>query len=155
MAVHAKYGPTSILLNRWLHLLIYIFPYVLVLVFKHINQEFESDNRFSCALNFGLWMWSCKSCKETVSSRSELLHHYKLKHLNCPCTFKTWNALNSVWNLNPLWFFCAYYYLDPSQLDVHSDKLRMFQRRGGPLGQKLKKNVAQIVDVSYTGFQLS
>ncbi|KAF3838843.1 hypothetical protein F7725_010611, partial [Dissostichus mawsoni] len=25
-------------------------------------------------------MWSCKGCKETVSSRSKLLHHYKLKH---------------------------------------------------------------------------
>lgn len=51
-------------------------------------------------------MWSCKGCKETVSSRSKLLHHYKLKHphfgrtsnfpctyLHCPCTFKTWNVL--------------------------------------------------------------
>lgn len=51
-------------------------------------------------------MWSCKGCTETVSSRSKLLHHYKLKHphfgrsscfpctyLHCPCTFKTWNAL--------------------------------------------------------------
>lgn len=51
-------------------------------------------------------MWSCKGCTETVSSRSKLLQHYKLKHphfghssrfpctyLHCPCTFKTWNAL--------------------------------------------------------------
>ena len=51
-------------------------------------------------------MWSCKGCTETVSSRSKLLHHYKLKHSHfgrssrypctyqhCPCTFKTWNAL--------------------------------------------------------------
>ncbi|XP_054592203.1 uncharacterized protein [Nothobranchius furzeri] len=51
-------------------------------------------------------MWRCKGCTETVSSRSKLLHHYKLKHphfghsshfpctyQNCPCTFKTWNAL--------------------------------------------------------------
>lgn len=51
-------------------------------------------------------MWSCKGCTETVSSRSKLLHHYRLKHphfgrrshfpctyLHCPCTFKTWNAL--------------------------------------------------------------
>ena len=51
-------------------------------------------------------MWCCKGCTETVSSRSKLLHHYKLKHSHfglssrypctyqhCPCTFKTWNAL--------------------------------------------------------------
>jgi len=51
-------------------------------------------------------MWSCKGCTETVSSRSKLLHHYKLKHphfersscypctyQHCPCTFKMWNAL--------------------------------------------------------------
>lgn len=53
-----------------------------------------------------LVMWRCKGCSETVSNRSKLLHHYKLKHphcgrhshftctyLHCPCTFKTWNAL--------------------------------------------------------------
>lgn len=51
-------------------------------------------------------MWTCKGCTLSLSSRSELLSHYKLKHPqygstarfpcthpNCPCTFKTWNAL--------------------------------------------------------------
>ncbi len=51
-------------------------------------------------------MWSCKGCTEIVSSRSKLLHHYKLKHphfgrssrypctyQHCPSTFNTWNAL--------------------------------------------------------------
>ena len=51
-------------------------------------------------------MWQCKGCSVAVQSRSELLHHYKLKHPHfgctlsytctyskCPCTFKTWNAL--------------------------------------------------------------
>ena len=51
-------------------------------------------------------MWQCKACSTSVSSRSELRHHYKLKHiyvgrsthypctyLTCPCSFKTWNAL--------------------------------------------------------------
>ena len=99
-------------------------------------------------------IWSCKSCKETVSSRSELLHHYKLKHphfgrssrfpctyLNCPCTFKTWNALNSVWNLNPLCLFCACYYLDQrwDQENHHHPTSRLFQRRGGHQGQNLTR----------------
>ncbi|XP_030613299.1 uncharacterized protein LOC115800188 [Archocentrus centrarchus] len=51
-------------------------------------------------------MWQCKGCRVEVSSRSELLRHYKVKHphfgrtarfpctyFSCPCTFKTWNAL--------------------------------------------------------------
>lgn len=50
-------------------------------------------------------MWSCKGYTETVTSKSELLRHYKLKpphfgcsshfpctYQHCPCTFKTWNA---------------------------------------------------------------
>lgn len=51
-------------------------------------------------------MWQCKGCSVAVSSRLALLNHYKVKHphfgrtsrypctyLECPCTFKTWNAL--------------------------------------------------------------
>lgn len=48
----------------------------------------------------------CKGCSFAFASRLELLNHYKLKHphfgrtipypctyVECPCTFKTWNAL--------------------------------------------------------------
>ncbi|XP_051800542.1 uncharacterized protein LOC127532612 [Acanthochromis polyacanthus] len=51
-------------------------------------------------------MWQCTGCSVAVPSRSELLNHYRLKHPHfgrtirypctyseCPCTFKTWNAL--------------------------------------------------------------
>lgn len=51
-------------------------------------------------------MWQCKACPAAVESRSDLLAHYKLHHphfgrtinypctySDCPCTFKTWNAL--------------------------------------------------------------
>lgn len=51
-------------------------------------------------------MWQCKGCSVAVPSRLALLNHYKLKHPHfgrtshypctyseCPCTFKTWNAL--------------------------------------------------------------
>lgn len=51
-------------------------------------------------------MWKCKGCSTVVASRSEVLNHYKRKHpyfgrtsrypcaySECPCTFKTWNAL--------------------------------------------------------------
>lgn len=53
-------------------------------------------------------MWRCKQCSETVSTRYQLLKHYKLKHYHfgqrysypctyyeCPCSFKTWNALKT------------------------------------------------------------
>ncbi|KAJ8264249.1 hypothetical protein GJAV_G00146970, partial [Gymnothorax javanicus] len=53
-------------------------------------------------------MWSCKECGTTVSTRFHLLKHYRLAHFNfgrrhpypctysdCPCVFKTWNALHS------------------------------------------------------------
>lgn len=53
-------------------------------------------------------MWQCKDCKITVSTRSQLLKHYRLVHghygrgnrfpctySECPCSFKTWNALHS------------------------------------------------------------
>lgn len=53
-------------------------------------------------------MWSCKDCGTTVSTRVHLLKHYRLSHGNfgrkhpypctysdCPCVFKTWNALHS------------------------------------------------------------
>ncbi|XP_028298400.1 uncharacterized protein LOC114460675 [Gouania willdenowi] len=52
-------------------------------------------------------MWQCKLCSVAVAGRLALLNHYKLKHphlgrtshypctfLECPCTFKTWNALH-------------------------------------------------------------
>lgn len=51
-------------------------------------------------------MWQCKGCTVAVASRHDLLNHYKLNHPHfgrtarypctsseCPCTFKTWNAL--------------------------------------------------------------
>lgn len=51
-------------------------------------------------------MWQCKDCGAELSSRSELLKHYRLKHSHfgrghhikciysdCPCIFKTWNSL--------------------------------------------------------------
>ena len=53
-------------------------------------------------------MWRCKQCSETVSTRYQLLKHYKLKHYHfgqrhsypctyceCSCSFKTWNALKT------------------------------------------------------------
>lgn len=53
-------------------------------------------------------MWKCKECAAEETSRYLLLKHYRLKHghfgrkhpypctyLNCPCAFKTWNALRS------------------------------------------------------------
>ncbi|XP_058496151.1 uncharacterized protein LOC131466732 [Solea solea] len=53
-------------------------------------------------------MWRCKQCAETLSTRYQLLKHYKLKHghfgqrhtfpctyYDCPCSFKTWNALKT------------------------------------------------------------
>jgi hypothetical protein len=61
---------------------------------------------FSALFFTVVWMWKCKGCSELVSSRFQLLHHYKLKHphygrtvrylctyIDCPCAFKTWNAL--------------------------------------------------------------
>ncbi|XP_034096114.1 uncharacterized protein LOC117562389 isoform X1 [Gymnodraco acuticeps] len=49
-------------------------------------------------------MWRCKECSESLSGRYELLKHFRLQHrhrqrypcphTNCPCTFKTWNALH-------------------------------------------------------------
>lgn len=51
-------------------------------------------------------MWQCKVCKKSLSSRYELLKHFKLKHchygrnfrypcvyLDCPCTFTLWKKL--------------------------------------------------------------
>lgn len=51
-------------------------------------------------------MWKCKICGITVSARSKLLKHHRLQHRHygrsqrysctysdCPCSFKTWNAL--------------------------------------------------------------
>lgn len=56
-------------------------------------------------------MWQCKDCKITVSTRYQLLKHYRLMHghygrrnhfpctySDCPCRFKTWNALHSHLN---------------------------------------------------------
>ena len=53
-------------------------------------------------------MWRCKQWTETQSTRYQLLKHYKLKHghfgqrhpypctyYECPCSFKTWNALKT------------------------------------------------------------
>lgn len=53
-----------------------------------------------------LYMWTCKACSVVATSRLKLLQHYRLKHrhfgrnscfpcvyLNCPCSFRTWNAL--------------------------------------------------------------
>lgn len=53
-------------------------------------------------------MWACKDCGTTASTRVHLLKHYRLAHGNfgrrhpypcpysdCPCVFKTWNALHS------------------------------------------------------------
>lgn len=53
-------------------------------------------------------MWKCKECAAEETTRYQLLKHYRLKHghfgrkhpypctySNCPCTFKTWNALRS------------------------------------------------------------
>jgi len=52
-----------------------------------------------CALK----MWRCKECNLSVSGRPELLKHFRIQHYlrqrypcphtNCPCNFKTWNAL--------------------------------------------------------------
>lgn len=52
-------------------------------------------------------MWKCKICGLAVSARSKLLKHHRLQHRHygcsqrypctysdCPCTFKTWNALH-------------------------------------------------------------
>lgn len=49
-------------------------------------------------------MWQCKVCSLSLASRYEILKHFRLQHqrvqrypclhLNCPCTFKTWNALH-------------------------------------------------------------
>lgn len=48
-------------------------------------------------------MWKCKACSLSLSGRYDLLKHFRLQHrhmqrypcphINCPCTFKTWNAL--------------------------------------------------------------
>lgn len=53
-------------------------------------------------------MWLCRDCGSSQASRSKLLKHFRLVHghygrkhkypcaySNCPCTFKTWNALRS------------------------------------------------------------
>ncbi|XP_073671210.1 uncharacterized protein [Paramisgurnus dabryanus] len=53
-------------------------------------------------------MWTCKDCDASFQRRSVLLKHYRLDHkhhgrghlypctyVNCPCRFKTWNALIS------------------------------------------------------------
>lgn len=54
-------------------------------------------------------MWRCKQCSESESTRYQLLKHYKLNHghygqghsrypctyYECPCSFKTWNALKT------------------------------------------------------------
>lgn len=53
-------------------------------------------------------MWRCKDCCRRNYKIDQLLKHYRLKHghfgrrhpypctySNCPCTFKTWNALRS------------------------------------------------------------
>lgn len=49
-------------------------------------------------------MWKCKSCSLSLSGRYDPLKHFRLQHrhlqrypcphINCPCTFKTWNALH-------------------------------------------------------------
>ncbi|XP_034430208.1 uncharacterized protein LOC117754952 [Hippoglossus hippoglossus] len=49
-------------------------------------------------------MWNCKLCSKSISSRYDLLKHLRLQHrqrqrypcphTNCPCTFKTWNAMH-------------------------------------------------------------
>lgn len=40
-----------------------------------------------------------------------------------------------------------------SQLDLHSENLaRLFEKRGGQLGEKLKRITAQIANASNTGF---
>ncbi len=51
--------------------------------------------------------WSCKTCRFEADTRTELLKHYRLRHgmvsrgqtvpclyKDCPCSFKTFNALN-------------------------------------------------------------
>lgn len=53
-------------------------------------------------------MWKCRQCAESVLTRYQLLKHYRLKHghygqrhsypctyYECPCSFKTWNALKT------------------------------------------------------------
>nr|XP_055056165.1 uncharacterized protein LOC129440700 [Misgurnus anguillicaudatus] len=54
-------------------------------------------------------MWRCKQCSESKSTRYQLLKHYKLNYghygqghsrypctyYECPCSFKTWNALKT------------------------------------------------------------
>ncbi|KAL2095439.1 hypothetical protein ACEWY4_010158 [Coilia grayii] len=49
-------------------------------------------------------MWKCKECNISVATRFELLKHIRLEHnhrqryacihTDCPCSFKTWNALH-------------------------------------------------------------
>lgn len=56
-------------------------------------------------------MWQCKDCKITITTRSQLLKHYRLVHRHCGrgirfsctysdcrCRFKTWSALHSHLN---------------------------------------------------------
>lgn len=53
-------------------------------------------------------MWACKLCDSSLSSRYELIKHFRLRHFNhgstcqypcvyveCPCTFRTWKNLLS------------------------------------------------------------
>lgn len=66
------------------------------------------NNNFSLLFRLQEFMWNCKDCGTSVSSRFQLLKHFKLRHghygrnfrypcayASCPCTFKTWNNLLS------------------------------------------------------------
>lgn len=52
--------------------------------------------------------WPCKVCSTSVTTRSDIVKHYRLHHgtfgpyhalpcvyVDCPCSFKSWNALHS------------------------------------------------------------
>lgn len=68
---------------------------------------FKGDDIFNFLFYVREQMWKCKAWCFLLSSRYELLKHFRLHHRNyeqrqqypwinihCPCTFKSWNTLH-------------------------------------------------------------
>ncbi len=122
---------------------------------------------FLFSLFTDMWMWPCKVCDITLSTRYELLKHFRLKHLNygrkcrytCPyadcymsrfkwrtsCSFNLFQINLEFMRITTVPLTSKFI----DQLDKYTDdRLKVFRHKGGTAGQKIHRIMALTAGVS-------